>query len=82
MKLNIPTAQEAAEQSATTINERVAAYTQKVEKLIAAAAQSGHRSASLPDGMPAAVQSALRELGYSVQHRQCGWNEYEYEVTW
>jgi len=82
VKLNIPTAQEAAEQANAVVDERAAIYAQEAEQTILAAILRGHRSVALPDDMPPQVENALRAAGYGTRFKSCGYNEYEFEVTW
>lgn len=82
MKLNIPTAQEAAQIVSNMARARIEKYASDAEQTILTAIDAGLRSASLPAPIPYAVCEALLSTGYNVTERDSGPNEREVTVEW
>lgn len=80
--LNIPTATEAAQQSAAREEAISETMARDVEKAIQRAIQRGHRLITLPNRPPELLRTWLTSKGYTVRDVQSGPNEYGTEVTW
>lgn len=83
MLSGLPSAAEAANRVEMGDTRKAQAEARGVMQAITRAIENGELSVGItPPIQSDALRHELKQLGYEVENRQCGWNETETRVSW